>query len=115
FTNPTVGPQSIGVTRATLGTIFEIWAHMLVWPTNPDWHYSCGPHGLAQNPHAYVAHTPNLAKPVWPTRPHSSHHMVVCCAWPCLRQPHGCVSYTPMWCRQNNFLAFVKVSFSVFQ
>ncbi|KHG26088.1 hypothetical protein F383_32261 [Gossypium arboreum] len=31
-----------------------------------------------------LAHTPNLAMPVLPTWPHSSHHMTVCYVRPCI-------------------------------
>ncbi|KAK5793719.1 hypothetical protein PVK06_034873 [Gossypium arboreum] len=62
-------------------------------------------------------------KAVWPTRPHSSHHMAVCCARPCLHRPYDLVSYmvihtddhTPVWRLQIHFLAFAEASFSMFR
>lgn len=36
----------------TLERILKFWAHMPVWATRLDWPCLCGPHGMAQNPHA---------------------------------------------------------------
>ncbi|KAK5775598.1 hypothetical protein PVK06_043504 [Gossypium arboreum] len=46
---------------------------MPVWTHTPRLVLTVRLHGLAQDPHTHVAYMPNLAMPVWPTRPHSSH------------------------------------------
>ncbi|KAH1121580.1 hypothetical protein J1N35_004740, partial [Gossypium stocksii] len=61
-----------------------VWAHTPMWPTRPIW-----------------------PSPVWPTWPHSHHHMAMSSAWPHILQTHGHVSHTinykamhmPVWRR----------------
>ncbi|KAH1039856.1 hypothetical protein J1N35_041599, partial [Gossypium stocksii] len=83
------GPQLIVVTRATLGKIIKIWAHMLVWadtacPNNPyarvEYSYGptrlCGPYG----------HTPATTRPCPTPNPIFINHTTMSRTRPTTRQ-----------------------------
>ncbi|KAH1039836.1 hypothetical protein J1N35_041579, partial [Gossypium stocksii] len=67
----------------------------MAWLKNP---FTC------VDPHAYVAYTPNLASPVWLTRPHFGSHTVVSCVRPSLPRSHGRVSHTARHTRDHTLV-----------